>query len=102
MKCVAQMPKPVAVAATQSQTFRIDAGRPADMVEEIDRGEGCQQADDRREHDQTQIVFLHDAGIDFQHKSSPTTAEITQGCKSSYFYQESVKAAVYAAEGLGK
>ena len=59
-------------------------GRPADVVEEIDRGKGCEQADDRREHDQTQIVFLHDAGIDFQHKSSPTTAEITQGCISSY------------------
>ena len=71
MKCVAQMPKPVAVAATPSQTCRIDAGRPADVVEEIDRREGGERADDRREHDQTQIVFLHDAGIDLQHKAAP-------------------------------
>ncbi len=57
MKCVAQMPNPLAVAATPSQILPHLAGRPADMVDEIDRSEGGQRADDCREHDQTQVML---------------------------------------------
>ena len=46
------------------------AGRPADMVDQIDRREGGQRADDGCEHDQTQVVFLDDASVDPEHLRS--------------------------------
>ena len=67
MKWVAQMPNPLAVAATPSQSCRIWRGRAADMMGEIDRCERGQCAHDCRKHDQAQIVFLNDAGINSEH-----------------------------------
>ena len=71
--------RPDAEPARRSRHAKPDflhvAGRPADMVDEIDRREGGQQADDCCEHDQTQVMLLHDAIIDPEHGAAPTTAE---------------------------
>ena len=67
MKWVAQMPNPLAVAATPSQICRIwpvDRRTWWTRLIAVKRG---QCADDRRKHDQPQIVFLNDAGVDFEH-----------------------------------
>ena len=67
MKCVAQIPKPVDVAETASQTWRIWPVDCADMVKQVDGCEGGQSADDGGEPDEPQIVGRGDAIIHFKH-----------------------------------
>ena len=63
MKWVAQIPKPVAVAETQSQTVLHVALGAAHMMKQADGRDRCEHADHRGQSHEAKIVLVHDAAI---------------------------------------
>ena len=71
MKCVAQIPQPLAAPAVANQAARARPFVGHRPMKQIDRRQACEKTDDPGETDQTQVVFEGQARQYAEHRNAP-------------------------------